>query len=459
MTDQPVPSPSASAANESPFTLMLRLLRAQFMKAVRENWESVSVDLEVFPPLLRMLVRVGYASLLFMLVATLFHEFLGAYLPRAEGTFNTIQTEVPLASGDVPFTVMGITAIAYVLGWTYLFTGLTGTSRRLFIPLWLFYLWTAANMMTANWHGVFIVLPLAAGVGYIATSARPFWRTYSPLEFAMWLGVTGIPMLLFLLTSDSSQIATNLDRLFIGRLNLNTFVGGLGLYYITLPYWVWLGIEAVTGVAEISKPVVRTLRQAITDKYLPWLTVPILFVLLIIQFILFFNSFVDPTFILAALLLIGIALVLAVIRRLTSRAALIILWLGVTSAVYYILMGFILFDSDPGEAIVRFLIPPAFLFMFLMFMDVLTFGKRFAQTDSPRFPRAARLMLYFGLTLLFAATTLFRLNVTIVEVSMEGYTIADVFSDIVSVSFMELGPFALLWLTWRERKELFAEAA
>lgn len=458
MTDQPV-SPSSPASNETPFTVMVRLLRAQFMKAVRENWESVSVDLEVFPPLLRLLVRVGYASLLFMLVATLFHEFLGDFLPQAEGTFNTIRTEMPLASGEVPFTVMGIGAIAYVLGWTYLFTGATGTSRRLFIPLWLFYLWTAANMMTTNWHGILILLPLVAGVGYSATSARPFWRTYSPLEFAMWLGVTGIPMLVFLLTSDSNQIATNLDRLFIGRLNLKTFVGGLGLYYITLPYWLWLGTEAVTGVADISKPVVRTLRQAITDKYLGWLTVPILFVLLIIQLILFFNNFVLYTFMLAGLLLIGIALVLGVIRRLTSRAALILLWLGVTSAVYHVLLGFIIYDSDPSEAIVRSLIPPAFLFMFLMFMDVLTFGKRFTQTDSPRFPRPARLMLYFGVTLLFAATTLFRLNVTITETTLEVFSIAEVFTDIVTAGFLLLGPIALLWLTWRERKELFAEAA
>lgn len=459
MTDQPV-SPSSPASNETPFTVMVRLLRAQFMKAVRENWESVSVDLEAFPPLLRLLVRVGYASLLFMLVATLFHEFLGGFLPQAEGTFNTIQTEVPLADGEVPFTIMGITALAYTLGWSYLFTGATGTSRRLFIPLWLFYLWTATNMMTATWHGVFILLPLVAGIGYIRTYTRPFWRTYSPLEFVTWLGVTLIPMLIFMLTSDSNQIATNLDRLFIGRLNLKTFMGGLGLYYITLPYWMWLGIEAVTGVAEISKPVVRTFRLAFTDKYLTWFTVPILCVLLLIQFILFFNSFVFPTFILASLLLIGVALVLGVMRRLTSRAALILLWLGVTSAVYHVLLGFIIFDSDPSEAIVRSLIPPALLFMFLMFMDVLTFGKRFAQTDSPRFPRPARLMLYFGVTLLFAATTLFRLNVTITGSTPEPIsTIAEAFTTIVTASFLILGPIALLWLTWRERKELFAEAA
>jgi len=343
---------------------------------------------------------------------------------------------MPKATGEIPITVMGITAIAYVVGWTFLFTGATGTSRRLFIPLWLFYVWSSTNMMTENWHALLVLLPLGAGIGYIATYTRPFWRSYSPLEFGAWLAITGIPMAVFLLGSDSNEIATNLDRLFTGRLNRESFMGGLGLFYITLPYWLWLGAEAVTGVAEISKPVVKTLRQAFTDKYLGFMTIPILSALLVIQLILFFNRFVFPTFILVSLLLIGITFVLAVIRRLTSRAALILLWLGIASAVYHVLLGLIIFDSDPTELVVKTLIPPAFLFMFLMFVDVLTFGKRFAQTDSPRFPRPARLMLYFGVALLFAATTLFRLNIRIVDAGIEVFNIAETLTDIVTAGFL-----------------------
>ena len=72
---------TSSPSSETPFTVMVRLLRAQLMKFLRASWDTVSVDLETFPPLLRLLVRGGYAGIVFILVMTLFHEVFGAIFP------------------------------------------------------------------------------------------------------------------------------------------------------------------------------------------------------------------------------------------------------------------------------------------------------------------------------------------------------------------------------------------
>lgn len=463
MTEQP-PLVSAPSNHQQSGSNVLHFLRARTIHFFRDHWESISVDLDTFPPLLRALVQVGYGSVFLILLATLVHEFAGRALPQVTTGFDGLGTGRSF-EGQIPVTVLWISTIAYVIGWSFLFTGATGTKRRIFLPVWAFYLLTWVNtqpepneISSMLCCGGFIIT-LLVGLIYTLTARHPFWRTYSILEVAGWFALVAFQMGLFLLGNSTAEVASNLDQIFAGQtaLFLGVPLGAIGLFYATIPFWILLGIDAANGVAEMSHAFVDAGREAISDRWLRWITLPVLVGLM--AFLVLLNFFIPVffTFFLLYPLLILITLVLIVLRRWTSRAALILLWLGVTTAIYHILLGSAIYGTDLTTVLYDALLPPSFLFMLFLFLDVLTFGKRFAQTDSVTFPRSARLLMYFGAALLFGAATLFRLNARLSDGRTDP-SFTDLANNFVLVAFLFAGPLVLLWNTWRHRKALFASA-
>jgi hypothetical protein len=461
---EPTLTPPAPIASQSPLTRVFQFLSARTRHFFQEHWESISVDLNTFPPLLRALVRVGYASVFLLLLATLFHEFWGRALPQVTSGFDALGVAGNF-EGQIPISVLWISTIAYVIGWSFLFTGVTGTKRRFFLPVWAFYLLTWVNTqpepgeLASNLCCGGFVITLLLGLVYTLSAKHPFWRQYSLLEFGGWFLLVSFQMGLFLLGNSTAEVASNLDQIFTGQTSLLLGIpfGAIGLFYVTIPFWILLGVDATNGVADMSHALVDGGREGVPDRYWQWFTLPILVGLTVFLFLLNYFISVFFTFFLVYPLLILIALVLMLVRRWTPRAALIILWLGIATAIYHVLLGSALYGTDLTTVLYDALLPPAFLFMLFLFLDVLTFGKRFAQEDSPNFPRSARLLMYFGAALLFGATTLFRLNARLPDGSTDPSFI-NLANNFVFVAFLFVGPLVLLWNTWRNRADLFADA-
>jgi hypothetical protein len=465
MTDQPslVTVPATDRFSIARIFAFLRERTAHFF---REHWESISVDLATFPPLLRLLVRVGYVSIFLLLVATLIHEFVGASFPQVATTFNSL-TENQGITGRIPIPVLWISTIAYVVGWAFLLTGATGTRRRVFLPIWAFYMITWVNtqpepdeISSMLCCGGFVIA-LLAGIVYTLTSRHPFWRRYSILEFGGWLLLLSFQMTLLLLGNSPEEIVGDLDQIFAGRISVFMGIpfGAMGIFYVTIPFWILLGIDASNGVADLSKALVNSLRQGLSAQWLRIATLPILIGLTLFLFILFILDLpVFFTFLGVMPLVIGVALVLVLIRKWQNRTAFILLWLGITAALYHLFLGFALYGSDLGAIVYEALLPPGFLFVTFLSLDVLTFGKRFAQEDGVILPRSARLLMYFGVALLFGAATLFRLNIRLADGTTDP-SFSEVANAFGFVAFLGVGPFLLLWNTWRHRAELFEGVA
>lgn len=461
MTDPSIaPTPPAAA----PLSRIFQFFRTRTRHFFQEHWESISIELQAFSPLLRALVRVGYGSVFFLLLATLFHEFFGRALPQITTGFDGLGTGTSF-QGQIPISVLWISTLAYVIGWSFLFTGATGTKRRIFLPIWAFYLLTWVNtqpepneISSMLCCGGF-VLTLLMGPLYTVTARRPFWRRYSLLEFGGWTLLVSFQMALFLLGNSTEEVAQNLDQIFAGQTAIffGLPLGAIGLFYATIPFWILLGIDATEGVGEMSHALVNGGREGMSDQQLRWLTLPVLVGLAV--FLVLLNLFIPVffTFFLVYPLLILVALGLMVLRRWSSRTALVMLWLGVATAIYHILLGSSLYGTDLTTVLYDALLPPSFLFMLFLFLDVLTFGKRFAQTESDTFPRSARLLIYFGAALLFGATTLFRLNTRLPDGTLDP-SFTNLANSFVFVAFLFAGPLVFLWRTWRKRAELFADA-
>lgn len=457
MTEQP---PLVSAPSN-----VFHFLRARTIHFFRDHWESIAVDPEFFPPLVRVLIRVGYITIFVVLLATLIHELAGAYLPQTTATFNNLTGGAEF-EGRIPISILWLSTIAYVMGWAFLFTGATGTRRRIFLPILAFYSLTWFNTQPEpNELGSFLccggfVLTLLAGVVYALTARFPFWRHYSVVEFGGWLLLLSFQMGLLLLGNSTGEVASNLDQIFAGQTStmMGIPLGAMGIFYITIPFWILLGIDASNGVADMSKTIVNSFRQGRT---LPWLevgTLPILIGLTILLLLLFLIKIpVFYTFLGVMPLLIGSALLLIIIRRWSYRTALIFLWLGIAATVYHLFLGFALYGSDLGAIVYEALLPPSFLFVTFLSLDVLTFGKRFAQQDGAIVPRSARLMMYFGVALIFAAATLFRLNIRLPDGSTDP-SFSEMANALGFIAFLYVGPLVLLLNTWRHRQELFAGA-
>jgi hypothetical protein len=305
------------------------------------------------------------------------------------------------------------------------------------------------------------VIALLAGIVYTITSRHPFWRRYSILEFGGWLLLLSLQMTLLLLGNSPEEIVGDLDQIFAGRISVFMGIpfGAMGIFYVTIPFWILLGIDASNGVADLSKALVNSLRQGLSAQWLRIATLPILIGLTLFLFILFILDLpVFFTFLGVMPLIVGVALILVLIRKWHNRTAFILLWLGITAALYHLFLGFAMYGSDLGAIVYEALLPPGFLFVTFLSLDVLTFGKRFAQEDGVILPRSARLLMYFGVALLFGAATLFRLNIRLADGSTDP-SFSEVANAFGFVAFLGVGPFLLLSNTWRQRAELFEGVA
>ena len=389
-----------------------------------------------------------------MLGSTLFLELFGTRLASV-----TVEPKVLATAVRIPILAMVLSSLSFALGWAFVLTGATDCLRRVFLPVialfcfqWVLFVGGKGGFATAvlGFGGLLILATVT--VVYFFSRRLRYWSNYSLVEFGAWL-------LLMLLV---------VAQLFLGKTREITALGlddALSFpQYLSIPFWILLGVEAVDGAVALVRYIVLRLRRWLAAGRFKALIFLVLLARPILSFALILNDGgwwgVD---LLVSLVLLVAALVLAVSGRLTVGTASMLLTLSLILPV--LTLGF----SQPfrGEGLTTVILsvagvstnilPAALLFVGLAAYDVLNFGVRYVNTEGRIMPRSGRVLLYFGAVLLVTGFTMFYLNTRVVSTGQPPQDLTLLIDAPFVFGLLFLGLPYLAWMVWRRPDHLVGE--
>jgi hypothetical protein len=287
----------------------------RFVVAGKLSLSERTVNLRDLTWSLRLLTVLGYLSVIAMLGGTLFLELFGTRLPSVE-----VKPEVLDAVIRVPVLAMLLASLAFALGWAFVLTGATDCRLLVFLPIvglfgfqWVLYVGRGGGATAFLGLGGLLILA-AVTVMYFFSARLGLWRERSLVEFAAWSLLMLLVVAELFLSNTREQAALDLnDALSFPQ-------------YLSIPFWILLGVEAVDGAVNLVRYVVIRLRKWLAAGKFKVLVILVLLVRPIISFAMILNDGgwwgVD---LLLSLVLLLVALWLAVSGRLTVREASILL--------------------------------------------------------------------------------------------------------------------------------------
>jgi len=420
------------------------------------------IDFEELSLSLRIMAIMGYVSVSVLLLLALALDVFKDRLALVSYTYHGIEVTVR----QVPFVVLIVGGVCFILGWAYTLTGATDSRRRVFLPIALIFAFQLFMFMPQNnlmflWFCTAPILVLALVASHFFTRTKRFWRDFPLIEFLVWFGVFLFYVTMFWFSEQSDQelagdIATSFD--FLSLLNI--------------PLWVLLGLGLVDLAVKLARGIVTTLRKLFPGEVLRALAVLFVFLRIPVAFLVIMldqlDSFVGGMLFLDAILstlpLLLLLAAAALLRRWSTRSATVIMALGFALPVFILFIYPVLNDQqnifDPMDAALQGLgiFPPLLLFVALMAHNVLSLGSAFANQDGRIIPRSGRVLLVFGITLLVIGLTIFSVNVRDVNGGLEG-SFQEAVNAFFGLSVFLLGLPYLMWvLGWRRDRFVGSEA-
>lgn len=385
-------------------------LRLVGVHMAARNWgigkfDELTVDLDGLSPAHRGLVRGGYAATIALLVAAFIAAVVGGPAVDLETDGRT----------EVPALAVALANVSFIIGWAFVLTGASHASGKVFLPLFVFWLFLAFIMAAAALASVLVVaVGVGLGVVMVRTGLLTRWQQRPTVEFLSWLSLTTAVVLLGYTASGRPSLFADV-----------TYVSALYLGIAAIAFWVWLGFDAVTGAIDIGRLAVYVARRAIANRLLSvmgaFATVGLPLVLLFL--VAGQDSSASSAFpsALAAWLafawvltsLVGLCCVgVIVLRRWSVSAAMFAVSLDVALLALTLAFVSALWPTGIFEGLgTSHLVPPTFLFLLLASYDIAALGTRHAERDSPVAPRASRVLLYFGVVVLVLGSSMLLLNV------------------------------------------------
>jgi len=416
---------------------------------LREKAREGLIDLATLPENLRRLAMAGYASAGLLLAGVLFGELFGR--GHAGVTFHD-----GIRLVRVPVGVLVLAGAGFAAGWAALLAGASRCPRGIFWPLFLLFLLEAFALtgpVAGGWGRALLLLVPAVALAFRGRQ-RADWAERPALEVACWFGTALLCVILLGLLAPHASVAA--EALF----------GSLLIPFLALlPWFALLGMEVVEAALKLGRWLVRPLRKRLSDRALSRAAVPLLTLLWLAGLAALSGTSggmleeVIGLTLLAALPVLLAALLLALARRLTGRAAAILITLHL--AFFPLGFGFALSLRGQGFAewvlATTGLFPPVFLFAALIVYDAFNAGPRFAEGDSRLLPRPARVLLYFGMLLLLLSFALLRLNARVPATGRLDQEVQEILNGWFGAGLVVCGLPYLGWILWKRRGWLAGE--
>jgi hypothetical protein len=400
------------------------------------------IDLQGLPVSLKILTIGGYLAVFGMLFFTLLVELAGDRL-------KTVEYSLAGQNDSVPLVVVAISALAFILGWTYLLTGAAAARARIFLPVLVLFalqLFLVTNI-TLPLLFLDVAFFLSVLVIYGLTFRTRFWRDLPGLHFFGWL--TGVSVLVILSVGTS---ATNAE---VARaLSANFSI----VLLLTLVFWVLLGLSIIDLGIKIGRGFTRIAR-----KFLPFSvsSALVVFVLLIhpaVAALVFWMTqdgfwLLDVLF--SILLILG-ALVLWIVRRWSVSTSAVFLTLSLATPVVVLGLSMAFAGKDFSELLLKMtgIFPPMLLFVGLTTYNLFGMGVTFTSMDGRILPKRARVLLYFGTLLLVVTCMLFMSNERLAETKQLSLNVQNLINNLFAMSALFLGVPYMVWMVWKRREIL-----
>jgi hypothetical protein len=402
---------------------------------------------------LRLLTLLGYGSVIAMLGATLFLELFGTHLPSVEVKPDVLDTVI-----SVPVLAMLLASSSFALGWAFVLTGATDCRLRVFLPIialfafqWV--LFVGRGGVATAFLGLGGLLILAGvTVAYFFAHRLRYWRQLPLVEFGAWLTLMLLVVAELFLANTRKAAALDLeDALSFPQ-------------YLSIPFWILLGVEAVDGAATLARNLIVRLRRWLAGGKFRLLVLLVLLAHPIISVVLILNDggwwVID---FIVALLLPVVALGLALSGHFTVGTASMLLALSLILPVITLGWSQPFREEDLTTVVLSVagvsanILPAALLFVGLAAWDVLNFGVRYVNTEGRIMPRSGRVLLYFGVVLLVAGFTIFYLNARVVRTGQPPEDLELLIDMPFMFGILVLGLPYLAWMVWRRRGHLIGE--
>ena len=404
----------------------------------------------------RILVAVGYVSIILLLGFTLASQYFSGHLAVVE-----------YGSPDaflVPIVVVALIGWSYALGWAFLVAGATVCRRRVSLPLLFAFAWQLFFLM----YGVrsspdllcleallACVLLGAVVIGHLLFRDWMGWHKCAWGQVVVWAGW----LLLFqaLALGSFSDLAAALEA------NLSC------LLLAMMAFWYISAFQAIDIAVKLAHGVSVGLGRLFSRGVLTAVqTALILFHPVAAMLAHFVGDVFDlmPLYLFAymelfpAAFMVMIMALLIVIRRWNPRTATIMLTLSLASPVFSLAaIGFDL--GDPLGSLKKDLglSSSGWLFVGFVVYDVFEAAVNFTRVDGRIIPRLGRILLIFGSTILVTSLGLFSINNIAVATGQHPWSelfgqplLEEAFLFLPTIFY--LGPFYLAWLIWRRRERL-----
>jgi hypothetical protein len=423
-----------------------------------ENWRNTVIDVNQLPRQLRWLTIAGYGIVAVLLVLVIVLELIGAGLPQVVFAVRAFEGED--ITGRVPYLVLGLFGVCNALGWAFILTGASDCRRRVFIPVvtvfvlqWLI---TISNVESEDRFFSLIDMPLFCLVLlflllFLFTRRLAIWSRYPLIEFGFWVTVMGMHMLMVGLSGESWAGTAD---------SLLTVVTGLVL--VAAPFWFWLGIDAADAVKEYAYSATHRLQLSLTPTQIRRIVPALMAVLVVAGVALVLINL--PYLVVAVLVLpclLIVSLLLFVMRRWTTTAAVRLFWVTIVVAIYSVFVILAIEGSDINEVVLGTagLIPAPVIFTVLLLYDVMTFGTRAASQDTPMMPLSGRLLMYLGVVMLTVGFTVVMFNVRAAGSNELVGGFKSIIETTILLSLVVLGPLYLIRVFWQSRHDMVVKQA
>jgi len=422
------------------------LLRQRFVAYLREMWLSLRLDMAELAPAYRRLARLGYGLALFLILALVVFDLVGADLPRSDFLSSGYQRTLHLS---VPVAAPPIYLLGWVIGWALVLTGASDCPKRIFLPVAVYFVlaWLSGSGIAYSEGStgfLFWLLPLLLLAARAVSGRLSFWHNRPSLEFLLWACLLAA----FPLTQGGGSTAQA----------SSVYSSLAGVYIAGLPFWFWLGVDGAGGVLQTANGLLGSLRQALGAR-LERLAVPMAGLLTALALLL---TFTDRTLWLMPVVLLALVLAVWGVARLRGRGPAqpwyFLLWMVFSAFVFAFFLDLTVkdVDTDVNSIALRLAgLPPSAVFGLLLLYDIFTAGTRFAGVDGRWLPRRGRVLIYLGVIVLSAAFTFLALNVYDLERSAPHDLVVRNISFVTYLGFVVGG----LWLLIARARRVWREPA
>ena len=360
--------------------------------------ERRTVDLTGLAQPFRILVRLGYLCLAALLLVTLVSRPL-------VNVWGSVEFESTDGILRMPATLTVVAGIALVVGWAFLLTGAAYFRRRMFALVAIVFL------LVVVMQGGFVRTLLLLAIGGFALWAHfarghlARWQALPFVEFAAWC-VAGAVLIAPVWTAAADPASAE----------------GLAVSFelivlLAMPFWLLLAVEVSEMAVDAGRWLVAAAQRRVGGGLV--LTVAVLLVPPVFSLGLTAENERWGAMLLdvvAALVLLGIGIVVLIRRRWTNDVARVLQVLSIAALIlaWALSIGLGGSRSEPQDPLEWMLawtsLPPIFLFILALTFNVLSYGARYCNADSALMPREGRVLAYFGFAILLAGGLLLLAN-------------------------------------------------